>query len=186
MTWTNVFGRPFYFKIDRTHPGGCGCGPFLEVLQYQANPWSGQSELRAHDRGPKRGLIIWKVTWTFSKRSNSEEQILHLILAQRAEKRWRPGFSDVIYRLSRRSDHSSGCDSMQTCSDAQVDLHEKPLRLRYSGFSSVSRMNLSPFTKDFRGPERNNESYWLFFTSQVFRPRRQHKLRLLRHRRCFD
>ena len=33
---------------------------------------------------------------------------------------------------------------------------------RHSGFSSVSRMNLSPFTKDFRGPERNNESLTTF------------------------
>ena len=33
---------------------------------------------------------------------------------------------------------------------------------RYSGFSSVSRMNLSPFTKDFRGQERYNESLITF------------------------
>ena len=33
---------------------------------------------------------------------------------------------------------------------------------RYSGFSS-HRINLSPFTKDFRGEEQNNESKDLFF-----------------------
>ena len=34
-----------------------------------------------------------------------------------------------------------------------------------SGFSSNPRINLSPFTKDFRGEEHYNESIDLFFVS---------------------
>ncbi len=51
-------------------------------------PVSRQEQAPAHGPVPKRCLIIRRVTWTLSERSNSEEQILHLILARGAEKRY--------------------------------------------------------------------------------------------------
>ena len=38
-----------------------------------------------------------------------------------------------------------------------------------SGFSSNPRINLSPFTKDFRGEEHYNESIDLFLTPSLLR-----------------
>ena len=72
----------------------------------------------------------------------------------------------LYYRQQHRSVRlklavGKSSSSKEKCSWASQIALVSPTAL-YSGFSSVSRMNLSPFTKDFRGPERNNESLTTF------------------------
>ena len=69
-------------------PPGVECGPNLEVMQYQDNPWAGWSKLQHHALCSKIRMKYRGNESFPSQISPWEEQILHLILAQRAEKRY--------------------------------------------------------------------------------------------------
>ena len=151
------------------------CGPFLEVLQYQANPWSGQRELRhmtalqkevwsyGKSRGLSRSFLkLRKTDTTFDLSLKSREAMTPSAL-------WRNLSTFPTIRVFKAVWENNGLQHRRCWFTRGARLAQL-----YSGFSSVLRINFSPFTEDFRGPEPNNESHSLFFTSQVFRPQRQH------------
>ena len=62
-------------------------GPILEVMQYEADPWTGLSKLTAPVLVRKIQVISLVPVQGPLQKLHCKEQILHMILAQRAEKR---------------------------------------------------------------------------------------------------